>query len=73
MAASEEVCVAIITDAIHYRIGGFEIDVNTSCMSGDGKMVKGLYMVGDVAGAAHERGQAWQLALGLRSSGLNSL
>ena len=51
----------------HYCMGGLEIDVDASCISGDWKMVKGLYMVGDVAGDACDKGQAWHLALGLLS------
>merc|ERR1719162_1155150 len=51
--ASEEFYVAIITPVIHYCMGGLEIDVNSSCVTGDGKVVKGLYAAGEVAGGVH--------------------
>merc|ERR1712127_665275 len=45
--------VAIITPVIHYCMGGLEIDVNSSCVTGDGKVVKGLYAAGEAAGGVH--------------------
>merc|ERR1711957_138655 len=51
--ASEEFYVAIITPVIHYCMGGLEIDVNSSCVTGDGKAIPGLYAAGEVAGGVH--------------------
>jgi len=50
---AEPFYVAIITPVIHYCMGGLEIDVNSSVIDKDGKVIPGLYCAGEVAGGVH--------------------
>merc|ERR1719223_1248665 len=45
--------VAIITPVIHYCMGGLEIDADGAVMGQNGKVIKGLYCAGEVAGGVH--------------------
>eukprot|EP00420_Gonyaulax_spinifera_P034213 CAMPEP_0197884004 /NCGR_PEP_ID=MMETSP1439-20131203/10603_1 /TAXON_ID=66791 /ORGANISM="Gonyaulax spinifera, Strain CCMP409" /LENGTH=705 /DNA_ID=CAMNT_0043503733 /DNA_START=74 /DNA_END=2191 /DNA_ORIENTATION=+ len=50
---AEPFYVAIITPVIHYCMGGLEIDCDSAVISKDGKVIKGLYAAGEVAGGVH--------------------
>merc|ERR1719230_967897 len=45
--------VAIITPVIHYCMGGLEIDADGAVLGSSGKVIKGLYCAGEVAGGVH--------------------
>merc|ERR1719220_584141 len=50
---TEPFYVAIITPVIHYCMGGLEIDCNSLVVNAEGKVIKGLYAAGEVAGGVH--------------------
>merc|ERR1712151_360481 len=50
---SQPFYVAIITPVIHYCMGGLEIDADGVVLGSSGKVIKGLYCAGEVAGGVH--------------------
>merc|ERR1712217_8402 len=50
---TQEFYVAIITPVIHYCMGGLEIDADGSVLGSSGKVIKGPYCAGEVAGGVH--------------------
>mmetsp|Transcript_44022 Transcript_44022/g.108446 ORF Transcript_44022/g.108446 Transcript_44022/m.108446 type:complete len:965 (-) Transcript_44022:216-3110(-) len=51
--ATEVWHVAIVTPVIHYCMGGLEISVKSEVVDKAGKVIKGLYAAGEVAGGVH--------------------
>merc|ERR1711877_46925 len=51
--ATQEFYVAIITPVIHYCMGGLEINADGAVLGSSGKVIKGLYCAGEVAGGVH--------------------
>jgi succinate dehydrogenase/fumarate reductase flavoprotein subunit len=41
--------VAVITQVIHYGMGGLEVDLNSSVIAINGKAITGLYAAGELA------------------------
>merc|ERR1712185_842412 len=50
---TQQFYVAIITPVIHYCMGGLEIDADGAVLGNSGKVIKGLYCAGEVAGGVH--------------------
>jgi len=50
---TEPFYVAIITPVIHYCMGGLEIDCDGAVLHKNGKVIKGLYAAGEIAGGVH--------------------
>jgi len=50
---TEQFFVAIITPVIHYCMGGLEIDEVGAVLDTKGKVIRGLYAAGEIAGGVH--------------------
>jgi hypothetical protein len=49
----DEFHVAVVTPAIHYCMGGLQINVNGNVVDAQGKAIQGLYAAGEVTGGVH--------------------
>lgn len=51
--AEEEVTAGEVVPTLHYTMGGLAIDAQARVLRADGKVIEGLYAVGEVTGGVH--------------------